>query len=77
MSTDDQHQTAGRSGLTGVFRLIASIAVLLLALLALGFAVGVVSRESLGDIAGKLLVVLGILGAAALLIGRLIGRDKG
>ena len=77
MSTDDRHQTAGRSGLTGVFKLIASIAVLLLALLAVGFAVGVVSSESLGDIAGKLLLVLGILGAAALRIGRLIGRDKG
>ncbi len=77
MSVDDQEQPAGRSGLTGVFKMIASIAVLMFALLGLGFVVGVVSRESLGDIAGKLLVVLAILGVASLLIGRLIGRDKG
>lgn len=76
MADHNQQQTAGRSGLAGVLKLIAIIAVLLLAMLGVGFAVGIVSAGALGDLAASLVLVLGILAVAAVLVGSLIGRGK-
>lgn len=70
MPDRDQDETASRSGLAGTLKLIAVVAVLLLALLAAGFVLDLVPREVIGDLVTKVVVVAGIGAASAFLIGR-------
>jgi hypothetical protein len=76
MPDRDQDETASRSGLAGTLKLIAVVAVLLLALLAAGFVLDLVPREVIGDLVTKVVVLAGIGAATAFLIGVLIGRCR-
>ena len=76
MPERDQDETASRSGLAGTLKLIAVVAVLLLALLAAGFVLDLVPREVIGDLVTKVVVLAGIGAASAFLIGVLIGRGR-
>ena len=73
MPDRDRDETASRSGLEGTLKLIAVVAVLLLAA---GFVLDLVPREVVGDLVTKVVVLAGIGAATAFLLGVLIGRGR-
>lgn len=64
------------SGLAGMLKLIAVVAVLLLALLAAGFVLDLVPREAIAEVATKVVLLAGIGVVAVFLVGALIGRGR-
>ena len=67
---------ASSSGLAGTLKLIAVVAVLLLALLAAGFVLDLVPKEAITEVATKVVLLAGIGVVTVFLIGALIGRGK-
>jgi len=65
-----------RSGLAGTLKLIAVVAVLLLALLAAGFVLDLVPKEAIAEVATKVVLLAGIGAVTVFLVGALIGRGK-
>jgi hypothetical protein len=76
MAEPQEHGSADRNGLAGALKLIAVVAVLLLALLAAGFVLDLVPKEAMGEIATKVVLLAAIVAITAFLIGALIGRSK-
>lgn len=74
MAEPQEHGPTERSGLAGTLKLIAVVAVLLLALLAAGFVLELVPKEALAEAATKVILVLAIVAIAVFLIGALVGR---
>jgi hypothetical protein len=64
--TQDPDQTGtNRSGLAGVLKLIGMVAIVLLALLGVLVVLDVIPRDSLGELATKILLVACIFGLAS------------
>lgn len=62
--------------MNGVLRLMAVLAVLLLAGLGLLLVLDLIPREQLASLSGKGLMIIGIVAAASLAVGLLIKNDK-
>lgn len=76
MTEPNEATPESRSGLAGTLKLIAVVAVLLLALLAAGFVLDLVPKEAIAEVATKVVLVLVIAAVAAFLIGALVGRRR-
>jgi len=76
MAEPQEPGSTERSGLAGTLKLIAVVAVLLLALLAAGFVLDLVPKEAMGEIATKVVLLAAIVAITAFLIGALVGRSK-
>jgi hypothetical protein len=76
MAEPQEHGSADRNGLAGTLKLVAVVAVLLLALLAAGFVLDLVPKEAMGEIATKVVLLAAIVAVTAFLIGALVGRSK-
>lgn len=73
--TQDLDQTGtSRRGLAGVLKLIAIVAIVLLALLGVLVVLDVIPRESLGELATKILLVACIFGLASAALAFLMGK---
>jgi hypothetical protein len=76
MTQDSDQIGVGRSGLAGVLKLTAVIAILLLALLGMLVVLDVIPRDSLGELATKILLVACIFGLASVALGFLMRSSK-
>ena len=75
--TQDPAQTGtNRSGLGGVLKLTAIIAMVLLALLGVLVVLDVIPRDSLGELATKILLVACIFGLASAALAFLMHSGK-
>jgi hypothetical protein len=75
--TQDPDQTGtSRSGLAGVLKLTAIIAIVLLALLAVLVVLDVIPRDSLGELATKIVLVACIFALASAALGLLMRSRK-
>ena len=75
--TQDSDQTgASRSALAGVLKLTAIIASVLLALLGVLVVLDVIPRDSLGELATKILLVACIFGLASVALAFLMRSGK-
>jgi hypothetical protein len=76
MTQDTDQIGASRSGLAGVLKLTAIIAILLLALLGMLVVLDVIPRDSLGELATKILLVACIFGLASVALAFLMRSGK-
>jgi len=67
---------ANRSGLAGVLKLTAIIAIVLLAVLGVLVVLDVIPRDSLGELATKILLVACIFGLASVALAFLMRSGK-
>ncbi len=75
--TQDPDQTGtSRSGLVGVVKLTAIAAIVLLALLGVLVVLDVIPRDSLGELATKIVLVACIFGLASVALGFLMRSGK-
>lgn len=65
------------SGLGATLKLLAGIAVLLLAGIATAFVLDLIPREQLASTAGKALSLIGIAAATTVVLGVLLGKRDG
>jgi hypothetical protein len=72
MTNQDEELARTPSGLTGTLKLLGIVALVLLAGLAILLVLDVIPREAFEDLAVKIALVTGIVGAATCAIGLLI-----
>lgn len=76
MTPDPVQTEANRSGLAGVLKLIAILAVVLLALLGVFVVLDVIPRDVLGELATKIVLVACIFALASAALGLLMRSRK-
>lgn len=76
MTPDPVQTEANRSGLAGVLKLIAILAVVLLALLGVFVVLDVIPRDVLGELATKIVLVACIFALASAALGLLMRPRK-
>lgn len=76
MQNDPVPPGPASGGLPGVLRLTAALVILALAVVAILVVAGVVSREQLAESAVKIVLIGGILAAAAIGLGALVAGGR-
>ena len=76
MTQDPAHTGTNRSGLAGILKLTAIVAIVLLALLGVLVVLDVIPRDSLGELATKILLVACIFGLASVALAFLMRSGK-